>query len=198
MLDWGVASLTCPGETESGDAYVVDQSGRSAFVAVIDALGHGYAAAQVARLATKTLRRHREEELDSLLQQCHTRLRGTRGATISVASFDRDRGKMTWLGVGSVAGVLSFASFVGVPHLSPLLVRSGVVGDRLPELRPATFDIRSGDMLVLATDGVRTDFAEDLSPLFDPQPLADRILRLHATGNDDALVLVGRYKGGSG
>ena len=43
------------------------------------------------------------EELDA---RCHDRLRATRGVVMSLASLDQERGILTWLGVGNVAGVV--------------------------------------------------------------------------------------------
>jgi negative regulator of sigma-B (phosphoserine phosphatase) len=193
-LEWGVSSRIHPGETQSGDAYVVDTLDGGGFVAVIDALGHGNAAAHAAKVAVRTLQEHGTEALASLLQRCHARLRTTRGAAISMAYFDRDRQTMTWLGVGNVVGVLVYADPKGVRRVKPLLVRSGVIGDRLPDLSPLALEIRSGDTLLLATDGIREDFTETLPNSLDPQPLADRILDAYATRDDDALVVVVRYK----
>jgi serine/threonine protein phosphatase PrpC len=111
-----------------------------------------------------------------------------------MARFDRDRRTMTWLGVGNVAGVLAHADPRLVPRVNPLLVLSGVVGDRLPELFPRALEIHPGDTLVLATDGIRDDFTEVLPSLLDPQALADRILGAYAKRDDDALVVVVRYR----
>ena len=78
-----------------------------------------------------------------------------------------------------------------------LLLRSGVVGSHLPPLSASVHAVNPGDMLILATDGIRPGFAEELLPLVPPQPAADRILSRYARGTDDALVLVARYRGGT-
>jgi hypothetical protein len=55
--------------------------------------------------------------------------------------------------------------------------------------------VAKGDTLVFVTDGIRGDFAEGLSALESPQRAADKILKQHCRGNDDALVLVARLTG---
>jgi hypothetical protein len=55
--------------------------------------------------------------------------------------------------------------------------------------------VGAGDMLLFATDGVRTDFTVPFLPTGSPQHLADRLLESNAKGTDDALVLVARYVG---
>jgi hypothetical protein len=72
----------------------------------------------------------------------------------------------------------------------------GVVGDRLPVLHAAAVPIVSGDMLILATDGIREEFLGETSSWGHPQRIADRILVQNAKGNDEGLVLVVRYIGG--
>jgi hypothetical protein len=54
-----------------------------------------------------------------------------------------------------------------------------------------------GDTLVLVTDGIRDDFAEQLTANGAVGPSAERILARYAKGTDDALVLLVRYTGGS-
>jgi len=55
--------------------------------------------------------------------------------------------------------------------------------------------IEPGDRLVLATDGIRSGFADGLSLEASPQHLADHVLTHFSKGTDDALVLVARYQG---
>jgi hypothetical protein len=56
------------------------------------------------------------------------------------------------------------------------------------------FDVREGDTLVLATDGVRGGFADEIQAFGEPRELATSILKRYAKGTDDALVLVARYR----
>ncbi len=193
-LEWGVAALPLPGESESGDRYFVRLFEAGALVAVVDALGHGREAAQTADIAGEILEEHAREDPSSILRWCHKKMRNTRGAAISVASFDWARRNLTWLGIGNVAGVLVRAEAAVRPRVKQLVVHGGVVGYQLPEPRPITERIGPGDSLILATDGVRQAFSEMLPSLLNPQVLADRILGTHATGGDDALVLVIRYR----
>jgi phosphoserine phosphatase RsbX len=48
---------------------------------------------------------------------------------------------------------------------------------------------------VLATDGLRAGFGEDVAPSHDPQQTATLLLERHGKKSDDALVLVARYLG---
>jgi phosphoserine phosphatase RsbX len=195
---WGVASRPFAGESESGDRCVVKVFDKGALVAVIDALGHGHDAAHAARVAVATLEQYAHETLEFLFRHCDDLMRGTRGAAISMASFDREHRSMMWLGVGNVTGALVRADPTAHPRVRQLIVQSGVVGHQLPRrLRPREMPVVPGDTLVLATDGVRSDFTESLPAMIDPQPLAERLLHDYATRNDDALVLVFPCSGGT-
>ncbi|PYP12594.1 MAG: stage II sporulation protein E (SpoIIE) [Gemmatimonadetes bacterium] len=200
LIEWGVATLALPGETQSGDRHLVKPVGSTVLVAVVDGLGHGAEAATAAQAAVAALERHATESPVPLLQRCHRALQGTRGAVMSVAVFARPERSMTWLGVGNVEGLLLYGD--GAPRSgstrASLVTRGGIVGSELPRLHPVVLPIAPGDTLIFATDGIREGFAEGLSHEAGPQQLADQILARHGKGTDDALVLVARYLGGAG
>ena len=75
------------------------------------------------------------------------------------------------------------------------MTRGGVVGYRLPSLYPGGTHLDAGDVLVMATDGIRSGFVSSVDPILSPQIIASRILEEHGRGYDDALVVVARYEG---
>lgn len=191
LPEWGLATMPYPGESESGDWYLVKPFRDGVLVAVVDGLGHGHDAAIATRLATATLEQYAHEPPKRLFLHCNEVLRPTRGAAISMASFDRQRRTMTWLGVGNVSGTLVRANSANGVRTDNLILRGGVVGSNLPALQPTVVPVAPGDTLVFATDGVKRDFADALpSHTGSPQQLADRLLRSYARHTDDALVLV--------
>jgi hypothetical protein len=110
---------------------------------------------------------------------------------MSLAVFDDRDDTMAWMGVGNVAGTL------WSPRSSTqetLLLRGGVVGDRLPRLQPSVVPVTVGDTLVLATDGVRGTIDRRVLEGSTPQVIADGVLR-QSTDQDDALTVVARYRG---
>jgi serine/threonine protein phosphatase PrpC len=201
LIEYGVATLTLPGETESGDLHVVQPVGTGVLVGVVDGLGHGAEAAIAARAAVATLRKHAHEAVLPLLQRCHRALLRTRGVVMSLAFFQGSDGSMTWLGVGNVECVLLYTDLAARPARpvrTSLVTRGGIVGSELPELRAEVLSIAPGDTLLVATDGIKDGFADGLSTETPPQQLADQILARSCKGTDDALVLVARYLGGTG
>ncbi len=197
LLEGGGATRALDGQPQSGDLHLVKTTPSGALVAVVDALGHGEEAARVALTAISTLERGAGEPVVTLLERCDRALRLTRGAVVSLAGFDKGAGTVTWVGVGNVEGVFLKADPNARPVRESMLLRGGVVGYRLPSLMSSVRRVEPGDVIVLATDGIRTDFAEYLVPGAPVQAMADRVLGLCSKGTDDALVLVVRYRGGA-
>jgi hypothetical protein len=195
VVDFGWAGAALEGD-ESGDLHAVVRFPDGALVAVVDGLGHGPEAAAAARAAACVLEAHAGEPVTDLVERCHEALRRTRGAVMTLASFDSRRSSMTWTAVGNVEAILLRASRAATPPREAILPRGGVVGYQLPPLRASTLPVSAGDTLILATDGIRSAFSHD--PDLDragPQEIADCLLARYARGTDDALVLVARYLG---
>jgi negative regulator of sigma-B (phosphoserine phosphatase) len=192
-IDWGVAHATLRGEPVSGDCHLVVPFPNGALAAVVDGLGHGRSAADAAEAAVASLQSHCQDPVESLFRRCHESLRGTRGATLSMASFDAARGTLSWMGVGNVEGVVLRADRDALPARVWIRLFPGVVGHHMPAFRPVTTLIYPGDLLILFTDGVRADFLSE--PIFrqEPQRMADGICSKHRKATDDSLVLVARY-----
>jgi phosphoserine phosphatase RsbX len=193
-IDWAWAGIAFA-SGESGDLHVVEAFAHGALIAVIDGLGHGPDAALAARTAAGILRAQAESPIVDLFEACHRALRKTRGAVMSVASLDARSCTLDCCGVGNVEGVLFRASSAGRRAREAVPTRGGVVGDRLPPLKVATFPVTPADVLVFATDGISFDFTAAVDLESEPQEIADHVLARHAKPSDDALVLVARFRG---
>jgi hypothetical protein len=179
LVEYGVAKFVLPGQGESGDQHLVCCNQSGILIA--------------AKAAVAILKAGSVEPVISLLERCHEELRATRGVVLSLASIEH--GMMTWAGVGNVQGALMRNGAKKGNVQEVLLLRGGVVGSQLPALQAAVLPVAKGDTLVFVTDGIRGEFAEGLSALESPQRAADKILKQHCRGNDDALVLVVRLTG---
>jgi len=195
-VECGVATRCRRGEATSGDLGLVTLSPGGALVAGIDGLGHGTEAARAARRAGDVIRESASRDLPLLVERCHAALKGTRGAAISLAFISASEGELAWLGVGNVQGrVLSGDPSATQPKGS-LAPTSGILGHELPPVRTAALDVQPGDVLVLATDGIESGFADSLDTSGSPRAISERILGNHWKPSDDALVVAVRYLGG--
>lgn len=194
IVEWEVASRALPGEPSSGDLEVVKSLPDGVLIAALDGVGHGEEAASAAAIARAIIEEYAEESVLALIERCHQGLRATRGVAMSIASFNRLQGSVTWLGVGNVQGVLLRRGATPIEAMEEsLLLRAGVVGVELPALRAEILPVSKGDTLVFATDGISTDFDRRLARSLPPGKAASGILARHGKTTDDALVLVARY-----
>lgn len=193
IIDWSAAIVAVEGETVSGDQYLVRPFPDGVLVAAVDGLGHGPEAEAAATVAISALKADPSRPLISLVQACHAALRTMRGAVMSLASFNRTDHSMTWLGIGNVEGRLIRPDTESGYTQDILLLRGGIVGHNLPTLIVVTVPIKPGDTLIFASDGIRSDFAEDLEIKVPPQQLVHNIINRSAKHTDDSLVVVARY-----
>jgi phosphoserine phosphatase RsbX len=193
FIEWAVATRALPGQVVCGDRHVVRVHEGGALIAVVDGLGHGDEARAVADIAVSILEQHHPEPVLSLVTRCHAALVGTRGAVMAVASLSLPARTLTWISVGNVEGQLLRREPGATPNPERLLLRGGLVGGQLPALQAAATSIGPGDVLILASDGVRADAMIPDASVQSPERLAQRILAEGFKGTDDALVLVARY-----
>ncbi|MGH9414088.1 MAG: SpoIIE family protein phosphatase [Terriglobales bacterium] len=194
--DWGLAERPLAGQSRSGDAALVIEFAHGCLLAVADGLGHGAEAAAAAGLAMDTLRRNPAASVLQSLSNCHEALRSTRGAVMSLARVNYGDRSLTWAGFGNVGGMLLRAGQSGEGAREYLLCRSGTLGVQLlPPPYAAITTIAAGDTLVFFTDGLEpaavAAFTDLVSP---PDRAAGALLRSAERGNDDALVLVARFR----
>ena len=197
LIEWHAAFRAVSGETISGDLPVVVPFAGGVLVGVIDGLGHGESAAAAAEIAAGELRRYRGGSLASLLSSCHSRLCGSRGAVMNIGCLTARPQRLSWLGVGNVEGVLLRADRAARPAREYLHQRPGIVGQQLPSVEESVLALLPGDTLVFATDGIKSNFLNDLILRGSPRRMADDILLRSGKQYDDALVLVARYLGAS-
>ena len=196
-LQWGTATTPHPAQHVSGDVALVIPAHEGALVAVIDGLGHGHEAARAAQIARETVSETASLDVAALARRCHRALAHTRGAALALADLSTSASTLTWLGVGNVEGRLIRAGH-GTQRPSgnaSLRLHRGIVGHQLPAITAVTLEIRRGDILMIATDGIGARFGEADDVSGSPQRIAERILAEHWTAADDALVLVLRYLG---
>lgn len=194
QIVWGVATRAAPGEDICGDLHLVKVSADSALLAAVDGLGHGTEAVAAAKTALSVLESSADQPLEIQVMRCHLALRKSRGVVMTVVKLSFADDKLDWLGVGNVEALLLRHPSPFNHSVSRVFSHHGIVGYRLPPvMRAYSHPITPGSMLILATDGVTPNFAEDVAPGESPQRSANQILERYFRGSDDALVLVMHY-----
>lgn len=195
LLQCGIATRKLAGQSECGDLHAIRILPGGQLVAAIDGLGHGEEAANASRIAARVLVTADDPRPVELFRQCHDALRGSRGAVMSLALFDRSDGTMAWLGVGNVEGRLWSCGSAAASRGKSLMLRAGILGHNLPNLAVSVFPVGPGDEIVLCTDGISPDFTRPSGTDDSPQGTAERVMAEYSRDNDDALVVVARYLG---
>ena len=190
-LEWAVCATAYPGQLRSGDAFLVEATPAGVLVAVVDGLGHGEEAADVAERALLSLRKTAGQPLVGCITACDLELRGSRGVVMTLALVAPGGGSLAWVAVGNVDA----AVMRGAAHVCSVPLRGGVVGDRLPPLQVSAVTLEPRDVLLAATDGLSPAFFEKVDPTLGLPALAGDLHRRHARDDDDALVLVGTWVG---
>jgi len=198
-IEWAAAGRPLPGERVSGDQPIaIGIDDNAALFGVIDGLGHGPAAADAALRAVDALTNARAERLEVLVQICHRVLDGTRGVAMTLARVDFAAGDLAWTGVGNVAANLVAKAATGINIRSSARLAAGIVGYRIPEIRPAqVVSMRAGDLMVMTTDGIAEDHLEHIDFAAPATAIAEHILNKHCKATDDAMVLAARHRGAS-
>jgi phosphoserine phosphatase RsbX len=198
-MEWAMAARPRPGEHVCGDQSIaVGIDSHAALFGVLDGLGHGPEAARAAIAAVETLNNARGERVEVLVQLCHRVLSGTRGAAMTLARVDFDERQLCWTGVGNVSANLVAKGATGINVRSSARLAAGIVGYRIPEISPAqVVPIRTGDLIVIASDGIDEDHLGHIDFAAPAAVIAQQILGKHAKETDDALVLAARHRGAS-
>jgi hypothetical protein len=196
-VEWAAAGAPAAGQSLSGDHHLVLESGGGLLIAVVDALGHGPNAWAVAESAVAAFEYSASEPLSQAVARCHSKLAGTRGAVGTVAWFDGE-GTLSWLAVGNVAAFLMRRRLDRMHLFAAATAHAGIIGMQLPALHESRFMLEDGDLLLMATDGIKYGFDRYVDPEADLARVTAEFVTESRLAHDDGLVLAARYHGAAG
>jgi anti-sigma regulatory factor (Ser/Thr protein kinase) len=193
-MEVGALCVPMAGEEACGDGWAVSCGPEGATLLGVDGLGHGPEAAKAADAAVHALERRPTATPSEVLHAAHEALRITRGAAQSVARIDYSSGQVRFAGIGNVNCVVHD----GVARRA-LVSHNGIVGANMRKVQEFTADYPPGALCILHSDGVQTHWdLADYPGLHTRAPalVAGILMRDFIRGRDDAMVLVGRRRGG--
>ena len=177
-------------EDECGDTGLVREIGDRCFLALIDALGHGKEAYEIALLAENYLSENSGRDLVDLMQGLHLHLKGSRGGVAACCLLNQRTGNLRYVGVGNITTKIYGAQPY---HFVP---QDGVVGYMMASPKEQQRQLHHGDILILSSDGIREHFdIYDFPDLLtgSARQIATAVLDNLGKDNDDASCLVLRY-----
>jgi serine phosphatase RsbU (regulator of sigma subunit) len=194
LMEIAGAQRPRPGEARSGDAWLHLAVGDRNLILLLDALGHGEEAAKAASAAVEHLQASVDhalepEQLPDLGIALHERLRRTRGAVAAILLLDPLAGRLEYLAAGNIAGHLLGS------QRERLISQGGLLGGRkAPRLVLRRAPLDRGTLLILHTDGIAEPIPDQLSRLGSCQEIARAVLEACARVEDDAAVVVARWR----
>ena len=177
-------------DNKCGDIGVINEFEGHCFVALVDVLGHGQGAYEVALIAKQFLEQHCNEALGDVVQGLHMCLKGTRGAVVALCRLHIPTGCLKFVGVGNIS------TRVLGSHTFRLVPRDGIVGYMMTPPKEQTAKLYAGDILVMHSDGIKENFDTfEFARLSrgTAKSIASGLLNQFGKKEDDASCLVLRY-----
>lgn len=192
LFDVAALGFALSAEYPNGDDWVALRRGAGLVVAVADGLGHGPPAAEASTAVVAALAGVADRSPVEMVEAMSSAARHTRGAAVTVATLtagDLDGGVVDTSGLGNVALVVVAPD--GSTHRG--VTSHGTAGHGAGSGRAVTVPFPAGGMLVLHSDGLRTqwDLAGRAALLrHDAAVVAAALWRDLARGTDDSMVVV--------
>jgi anti-sigma regulatory factor (Ser/Thr protein kinase) len=193
-LQIGAVNVPYPGEEICGDAWCCDVTPLRTRFTVADGLGHGVFADEAARSSIRYIAESKSPQPAEAIEDAHLRLRATRGAAVAVADVDLAAGRVTFAGVGNVAGAIVSSSGTKRQMVSI----NGILGHQMTKARQYEYPFEADSLLILHSDGLSANWSWDKYPgLFQRHPsvIAGVLFRDFRRIRDDATVVVARWAG---
>jgi serine phosphatase RsbU (regulator of sigma subunit) len=179
------------GHRVGGDAAVVVPAGSGVFAAVVDVLGHGKEAHELAVRMHDDLVAQPSDDVVGRLVRLHEAYRGSRGAAVGLCFVDPAAGRLRFAGIGNTV-IRRFGE-----SESRLVSHDGVVGGTMRTPVEEALALSAGDVIVMYTDGVRSHFNPSDYPRLRtdaPHAVAANIIHRFGKTHDDASCVVLRYE----
>jgi hypothetical protein len=161
------------------------------FLAIVDALGHGPNANDIAVQIRTFLDAEWQEDVVSTLLGLHEAIRGSIGAAVGLASLDLASGKLRYTGVGNTVIRKFGTRSIRLPSTE------GVVGSRMRSPREQKLQLDETEVLTFYSDGIKDRFELSEYPQLiyeSSRSVARKIVRNYGKQYDDATCLVVRYR----
>lgn len=182
---WRVRPM--PGEKAAGDVCCITGCEVRLQVTLVDVLGHGREAAELAGQVLDWLKARPLTEPACLLREMHRQFRGSRGMVAASALLDEEG-----LTCGAVGNI--FVRIAG-RHARQHVSRDGVIGYIVAEPRQARHPFTEGDLLIMHSDGLSSYFGDEALAGMDErscEEVVDLLMRQYAKETDDASCAVVR------
>ena len=186
----GVVSLAMRGEPVCGDGWGTRATVDRSFFMVVDGLGHGTFAADAAREAERVLAGSQAISAADILRDCHDALKKTRGAAAAIADISRNKGTLTYAGVGNIS-----ATVVDGRNRRGIASHNGTLGHQMHKIQEFTVPWNEESILIMHSDGLGSKWDLNQYPGLaskHPSIIAAMLYRDFQRERDDVTVMAAK------
>lgn len=194
LIDYYLAIKPLINIFECGDAGVIKEFERKIFFALIDVLGHGSEARQLAVTVQEFLEKNYNREPVEIIKVLDEHIKGSRGLVIGIGLLDLETNLLKYAGMGNISLKICDSSSRNFKHI---ISKDGIVGYTISTPRQETVKFSEKEVIVVYTDGIKEHFGlEGCSKLLDKdaKTIATQIIQKFSRKTDDAACIVLKYK----
>ena len=173
----------CVGQILSGDEIVLCRQADYIVVGVIDGLGHGKKASEVAQNIKAYIQEHHFLALDTLLSQAHEVFKGSQGAVVALAKIFAN-GQAQYIGLGNIETRL-----LSSQRNLILLPRDGALGIRSRRIEMTLWQMEANEILLFYSDGISNQIMKEGNlPFIRSTADIQRNIEIFGKSHDDAAL----------
>ena len=177
-------------EPECGDISIMLDSDDVFFAALLDVLGHGKEARQLALKSIDVIEGNYSDNLNEIVEVLHKKIKNSRGLVGSFIRIDKKTGNLTFLGIGNVTSII-----IGKEN-HRFVNKQGIIGQNISNPRIEEVKLKDKDLVLLYSDGIPEKITIDKNiPLYSRHPkiIASEIVDSYGKNNDDSACFVLRF-----
>lgn len=185
---------TLPENSVCGDETILLENSEYIFLAVFDGAGHGQSAFNISQKAKNIIQRLAfTTALEDLINNLHNELRGTIGGVVAICKINKDTSICTCSAVGNI----SIKIFP--PQEKMLMSYGGILGYEITKPKINTRKLSPGDIIILHSDGINTNFnADEIIDFYNlsAKQLSGILIDYFSKTLDDASVIIVKVQHG--
>ncbi|WP_299754534.1 ATP-binding protein [uncultured Pontibacter sp.] len=191
----GYVMVPKPKETVCGDGLAIIEKETEVYILALDGLGHGPSAHEASELAAQVFTSSPPLLPTDALRLIHHNIKRTRGAVGFVANISGTSNRMSYCGIGNIAGKLYApdATFGSSPYKN-VFSYNGILGHNIPNtLSEQELDWGRHRMLILHSDGIKSRWDLTKYQALNrhlPTTVAALLYKDNSRQTDDSLVVV--------
>lgn len=195
----GYVMVAKSGETLCGDNFAMALRGPDLYLLALDGLGHGANAHEASQEAAKYFMDSPATAPADALRYIHANIKRTRGAVGLMASISGSTNRISYCGVGNIAGKLFTrdSSMPGAAYKN-IISYNGILGHNIPNtLSNQQLEWGRSNMLVLHSDGLKSRWDMSKLPSLNRHhatTIAAVLYKTNSRKTDDTLVVVCKGK----